>query len=39
MQSTGEKQQYTWTNKMLDDLIISLENFKILMEFKAKYFD
>ena len=24
---------------MVDDLIIRLENFKVLMEFKAEYFD
>ena len=30
MQSTGEKQQFTWTNKMVDELISTLENF---MEF------
>ena len=27
------------TNKMVDDLIIRLENFKVLMEFKTMYFD
>ena len=36
MQSTGEKQQFTWTNKMVDELISTLENF---MEFKGKYVD
>lgn len=39
MQSTGEKQQFLWTNEMMDASIISLENFKALMEFKGKYFD
>ena len=39
MQSTGEKQQFLWTNEMMHASIISLENFKALMEFKGKYFD
>lgn len=39
MQSTGEKQQFLWTNEMMNASIISLENFKALMEFKGKYFD
>ena len=39
LQNNGIKQQFAWTNKMVDDLIIRLENFKPLMEFKAKYFD
>ena len=39
MQSTGEKQQFTQPNKMLDYLISRLENLKILMEFEAKYFE
>ena len=39
MLSTGEKQQFTWISKMVDDLIRSLENFKAFMEFKGKYFD
>ena len=39
LQNTGVKQQFAWTNKMVDDLIVRLENFKVLMEFKAKYFD
>ena len=28
-----------WMNRMLNDLISSLKNFKALIEFKAKYFD
>ena len=39
LQNTGIKQQSAWTNKMVDDLIIRLETFKALMEFKGKYFD
>ena len=40
MQSTGEKQQLTSTNKMVDEnLIKRLENFKASMDFKGKYFD
>ena len=39
MQSTREKQQFSWANKMVNDLISSLENFKALIEFKGKYFD
>ena len=39
MLSTGEKQQFTWISKIVDDLIRSLENFKAFMEFKGKYFD
>ena len=39
MQSTGEKQQFSWTNKMVNDLISSIENFKALIEFKGKYSD
>lgn len=40
MQITGEKQQYPWTNENGGyDLISSFENFKVLMEFKGKYFD
>ena len=41
MQSTGERQQFTWTNKMVDDVISSTENFKAssLIEFKGKYLD
>ena len=27
-QSTGEKQKFTWINKMMDNLISSLENLK-----------
>ena len=34
-----EKQQFTCTHKMMDDLICSVENFKALIEFKGKYFD
>ena len=39
MQITGEKQQFIWTNKMVDDLSRSLENVKALLEFEGKYFD
>ena len=39
MQSAGEKQQFTWRNKMVDDLVSSLENFNTLMEFKDKHFN
>ena len=43
MQSTGVRQQFTWTNKMVDDLIGSVDNFKVLilslMEFKDRYLD
>ena len=39
MSNSGEKLQFTWTNKMVDDLINNLENFKTLMELKDKYFD
>ena len=39
LQNTGLKQHFTSTSKILDDLIIRLENFKALMEFKVKYFD
>ena len=39
MQNTEVKQQFAWTNKIVDDLIIRLENFKALMEFKAKYLE
>ena len=41
MQSTGERQQFTWTNKVVDGLISNIENFKALslMEFKGKQFD
>lgn len=39
MQITGEKQQFIWTDKMVDDLSRSLENVKALLEFKGKYFD
>ena len=39
LQNTGIKQQFAWTNKMADDLIIRLDTFKALMEFKGKYFD
>ena len=40
MQITGEKQQYPRTNENGGyDLISSFENFKVLMEFKGKYFD
>ena len=39
LQTTGLKQHFTSTSKILDGLIIRFENFKALMEFKAKYFD
>ena len=39
MSNSGEKLQFTRTNKMVDDLINNLENFKTLMELKGKYFD
>ena len=35
LQNTGVKQQFAWTNKTVDDLIIRLENFKTLMEFEV----
>lgn len=34
VQNTGEKQQFTWTNKLVDDSISSLENFKALRSLK-----
>ena len=36
-----ERQQFTWTNKMMNYLISSTENFKALslMEFKGQYFE
>ena len=34
MQSTKERQQFTWTNKIVN--YSSLENFKAFMEFKGK---
>ena len=37
--NSGEKLQFVWTNKMVDDLINNLENFKTLMELKGNYFD
>ena len=37
--SKTTKQHFTSSGKVLDDLIIRLENFKALMEFKAQYFD
>lgn len=39
MQSTGVRQQFTWTNKMVNDLIGSVDNFNVLslMEFKDKH--
>ena len=39
LQNTGVKQQFAWTNKIVDDLIIRFENFKALMEFRSTYFD
>lgn len=36
VQDTGEKQQFTWTNKLVDDSISSLENFKALMKLKGR---
>ena len=33
-----EKQQFTCTHKMMDDLICSVENFKALIEFKGQVF-
>ena len=36
LQNTEVKQQFAWTNKIVDDLIIRLQNFNALMEFKAK---
>ena len=38
MQSSGERKQFTWTNKVVDGLIGNTENFKALslMEFKGK---
>ena len=39
LKNTRVKQQFAWINKILDDLITRLENFKTLIEFKAKYFE
>ena len=39
MQSTRQKQQFTWANKIVDGLISSFENFIALMELERKYFD
>ena len=35
MQNTGEKQQFTWTNKLMDGFISNPQNFKALRSFKA----
>ena len=35
MLSTGEKQQFKFTNKLVDDLISRLQNFKAFNSFKA----
>ena len=37
MQSTGEK-QFTLTNIIADNLVSSLKNFNVLMEFKKRYY-
>ena len=39
LQNTRVKQQFTWTNKLLDHLITRLANFKTLIALKAKYFE
>ena len=39
LQNTRVKQQFTWTNKLLDHLITRLANFKTLIELKTKYFE
>ena len=40
MQSIGERQRFTGTNKIIDDLISNLGNFKAstLIEIKDNYF-
>ena len=30
MQSTGERQQFTWKNETVNDLISNIENFQVL---------
>ena len=39
MLRTGEKQWFLWTNKMMNELISRLEDFKALIGFQSSYFD
>ena len=39
MLRTGEKQRFLWTNKMMNELISRLEDFKALIGFQSSYFD